>query len=277
VIRADLHLHSTYSDGKLSPSELVREAQRCGLTTVAITDHDTYAGYFEARATGEEIGVSVINGIEITTMYKGRETHLLAYMFDVSNVEFKNTVFAQKRHRLERAQEIIEKLSRLGVALQEEDLLTHEKGVTGRPHIASLMVRKGFVKTTKEAFDRYLSDKGPAFVKLSHIAIEKAIELVHQAGGVTSLAHPGLFFTDDDLTYLRSKGLDGIEYLHPAHNFELQKRYQNWAESHDMILTGGSDFHGFSVKDKQFLGQVAIDIRLVNRLREAITNRKTPL
>lgn len=274
MVKADLHLHTRHSDGKLSPAELVKEAAACGLTTIAITDHDSYSGFFEARAAADEAGLSVIPGIELTTMYRGRECHLLAYCFELDNLDFRQMVLAQKRHRVERTTQIFEKLKNLGVDLDESELVIHEKGVIGRPHIAALLVKKGVVSNQKEAFNRFLGDKAPAFVKLNHITIEEAILRVHGAGGVTFLAHPGLTFTDDDLAHLKRSGLDGVEFLHPSHNYELQSRYRTWAEANGSLLSGGSDYHGFTNRDKQFLGTVAIDASLVNRIRERASARK---
>lgn len=276
MIKADLHTHTSCSDGKLSPAKLVDEAQGRGITVLSITDHDTYLGYFEAKNRAEEIGgISVIPGVEITTTYRNRECHLLGYFFEVGNAELKALLAAQKKARVDRAQAMIQALQRENIDIEMEELVDYVDGdLITRPHLAKLLMKKGVVRSHNEAFQRFLGKGGLAHVPLKQIPIEDAIEVLHRAGGIAVLAHPGLTYTDDDLNYLKSKHLDGVEYIHPSHNYDLQRRYRNWAAHNNLIVTGGSDYHGFTNKDEHFLGIVVVDASLIAGMRTRAANVK---
>lgn len=275
MLRADLHVHTTHSDGKLTPSEMIATAAACGLSTLSITDHDTFSGYLEARPAADSFGISLIPGIELTTVYKGRECHLLGYGFDPKNDGIHQIVRNQKDSRINRTEIIFSRLENLGISISSDEIPVQGKKTPGRPQIAALLHQKGIVKSTKEAFDRFLGESAPAYVPLLQLRIEQAISALHMAGGVAVLAHPGYHFSLDDLEFLKAQGMDGVEFLHPAHNFILQKRYQDWASINGLVATGGSDFHGFSSRDRQFLGTVAIDIAYVARLRQRISSKRT--
>jgi 3',5'-nucleoside bisphosphate phosphatase len=273
--KADLHIHSTASDGKYTPGEIVKKAAARGLSVISLTDHDTYAGYFEARAAGVDAGVHVIAGAEITSDYNGRECHILAYGFDVGNPDLKKLLLDQKFRRLNRARVMVEKLIRLGVDIEFEDVEKIALNVPiNRNHIAGLLVQKKVVTNVKSAFDKYLKNEGPAYFKSDYHNVEEVIQIIKAAGGMTSLAHPGLLYVDEDLKYFAKTQLDGIEVIHPSHNFDLQRKYEEFAKTNGILTTGGSDYHGFKEADEQFLGVVCIDAKKADRVESFCRERK---
>jgi predicted metal-dependent phosphoesterase TrpH len=267
MIKADLHIHTTFSDGRLTPAEIVTRATEVGLTTIAITDHDTFDGYHPARSEGSKHGIIVVPGVEISTIFEERETHILAYFFDVSDSGMAELMRAQQEKRMNRFFSILKNLSSLGIELEADEIMSGRAMPPGRPAIAAALQRKRIVKTVPEAFQRFLGEFAPAYTRLSFVDADEAIRIVKQAGGVSILAHPGTFFNTRQLDVLRLAGLDGVEYLHPSHPFEMQQFYRKWAESHGLLISGGSDFHGFTSRDRQFFGTVAVDASLAARLR----------
>ncbi|MFU8861086.1 MAG: PHP domain-containing protein [Cyclonatronaceae bacterium] len=273
--KADLHIHTTASDGKHAPAEVVKKAASRGLSVIALTDHDTYSGYFEARAAGVDAGVHVIAGAEITSDYKGRECHLLAYGFDVGNKELKKLLLDQKFRRINRARKMVENLRKLGVIIEFEDVAKIALNVPiSRNHIAGLLVEKKIVKNVKAAFDKYLSNEAPAYFKSEYHSIEDVISIISGAGGVSVLAHPGLLYVDDDLIYFSKTDLDGIETIHPSHNYDLQRKYEEFAKINGLLTTGGSDYHGFKDADDQYLGVVCVDAKKADRIESFCRERK---
>jgi 3',5'-nucleoside bisphosphate phosphatase len=273
--KADLHIHTTASDGKYSPAEVVRKAAEKGLSVISITDHDTYAGYFEARAAGVDAGVHVIPGVEITSDYSGRECHILAYGFDVGNPDMKRLLLDQKLRRVNRARMMVEKLREMGVDIRFEDLGETVLNIPiSRNHIAALLVQKKVVPNVKTAFDKYLSNKGPAYFKSEYNSVREVVAIIRAAGGMSVLAHPGLTYLDEDLKWFAGTDLDGIETIHPSHNYDLQKKYEQFAKVNGMLTTGGSDYHGFKEADEQFLGIVCVDARVADRVESFCRERK---
>ncbi len=275
MIKADLHIHTRFSDGKLTPAEVVVRASEVGLTTIAITDHDTFDGYQEARAEAARHAIIVVPGVEISTIFEDRETHILAYFFDPSDVAFIKLMRDQQQKRMERFHTILKNLEASGISLDADEILAGRAMPPGRPAIAAALQRKRVVKTVPEAFQRFLGEQAPAYVKLSFVDAALAIQTIRAAGGVSVLAHPGTFFNTRQLEVLRKAGLDGVEYLHPSHPFELQQHYRNWAESAGMLISGGSDFHGFTSRDRQFFGTVAVDAALAARMRSKAQSYKS--
>lgn len=273
--KADLHIHTTASDGLSRPAEVVAKARENGLDIISVTDHDTYKGFFEAREAGDELGVTVLPGAEITSDYLGRETHLLAYCFDVASPELKSMLRRHKLARINRARWIIGKLRKQGLELDIDEVVAEAgRGNVGRPHIAEVLVRKGYVGNHREAFMRYLSDQMLGKIKSNYASYKEVIETVARAGGASVLAHPGLTYTDEDLQRFLNAGIDGIEYLHPSHNYELQQHYQQFAEDHNLLATGGSDFHGSINQNYPNFGIIAISKTRVDSLVRMTAQRK---
>lgn len=248
-MRVDLHCHTTASDGLLTPAQVVRLAKEVGLKAVAITDHDTVAGVEEARAAGAELGVEVVPGVEISTLWNGREIHMLGYFIDTQNPDLLKKLEAQRDVRKLRNRMMIEKLNELGIEITMQEVVAKKRGKApglnvGRPHIAEVLIDKGVVQSMDEAFDRYLGRDGLAYVTPERISPHDAIDLVHASGGVAVIAHPGLYEQDDLIPELARKGLNGIEVNHPDHPEQAKEKYEAMAEKYHLIATAGSDFHG---------------------------------
>lgn len=269
MLKADLHTHSSFSDGRFSPTELVQKAKACCLNTLALTDHDTIEGLPEARQACKRSEISFINGVEISGQFQGENVHILAYLFDENNEALKRFLLKQGAFRRQRAEQIIERLRSLGVdiTLEEVQKTAGEKQILTRPDIAKTLKELGVVATIGQAFKQYISNEGPAFLNFKYPDLEEVCSVVEGAGGITVLAHPMGIFEEKHLISMKAAGLDGVEVIHPAHSFDLQKRYRNLARSLEMVSTGGSDFHGFKLKDHQNFGIVAIDVPLVSKLR----------
>jgi predicted metal-dependent phosphoesterase TrpH len=242
----DLHSHSTASDGTQPPDRVVEEAARAGLVALALTDHDTLAGVGAARNAGERLGVRVIAGVELSVMEGEREIHLLGlHIQRVEELEFElGAVRATRRTRAER---IVDKLNALGVPIAVAAVFAEAgDGAVGRPHVARALIAGGWVRDQREAFDRYLGAGRPANVEKERVSIDAGIRLVHAAGGLAVLAHPGQDGRRERLESLVAYGLDGIEVLHPSHGAEDIARLGALAEFFSLLPSGGSDWHGAS-------------------------------
>ncbi len=245
----DLHTHTTASDGSMTPAELVRHAAKNKLAAIAITDHDTIDGIEEAMEQGQRSLVEIVPGVEISVDYK-KELHILGYYVDINSKPFNSVLLELKNFRKERNPMIIKKLNELGIRLQIGDV---EKGlgggVLGRPHIAAALMRKGYVSSIKEAFEKYLAQGRPAFVKKQRLTPKEGIELIKKAGGLAVVAHPvylqrsGIEL-EELITELKGYGLGGIETYYSEHSKDLENKYLSLANKHDLVVTGGSDFHG---------------------------------
>jgi 3',5'-nucleoside bisphosphate phosphatase len=247
--RADLHTHTTASDGLYSPEELVRAAEKAGLGAVAITDHDTVAGVDRAKKAGMQWGIEIIPGVEISSLAGGKEIHVLGYFpgeMDRGFVEKLQSLWEVRRKRNEM---ILEKLKELGIPIQMDEVLAKKRGESpeanvGRPHIAEVLVDKGVVTSIDEAFERFLGRGGAAYCTPRRISPEEAIRWISEAGGIPVLAHPGIYGDDKLVEGLIRGGLAGLEAYHPDHTPEMERRYEALAQKHRLIVTGGSDFHG---------------------------------
>lgn len=258
-MKIDLHTHSNVSDGTDTPSALVRRAAEVGLDVVALTDHDTFAGLDEAVATGTEVGVQVVRGVEISAQHAGDSVHLLGYGLDESDPALNAELDRVRRGRTDRLGPVLDKLAALGLPLSRDDVLAQvgDSPSVGRPHIADAMIAAGYVATRTEAFDRYLADGGPAHVPRYAIAVEDALALVHGAGGLVVLAHPWGRGRREQLSpdYLgrlvTEHGLDGIEVDHEDHDRSTRDELRALAERLGVIVTGSSDYHGTGKTDHE--------------------------
>ena len=268
--KADLHTHTIYSDGSLSPVELIDKALLNGIKILSITDHDSINGVVEAVSYGKSVGVEIIPGVEISTDVEDKEVHLLGYFIDIENVNLINYLTFFRMERLNRAKRIIEKLNYLGINISIDDVVKRAKySSIGRPHIANALVELGVVNNFYEAFEKYLRDNGPAYEKKNHLSAYSAIKLIGDAGGLTVLAHPG-FVSESILTSLIKSGIDGIEVIHPSHNDSQIKFYRGIVNSFFMLQTGGSDFHGGAKNDEQNLGKFYISPKLIDTMRKLV-------
>jgi len=246
----DLHTHSWFSDGTKSPEELVRQASNSGVTAIAITDHDTMDGVEEAFAASAEFGVEVVPGLEISVMHEGKALHILGYYMDSANHELACALSTIQEARDGRNSKIIAKLQELGINATVRELKEISGvGQTGRPHIAKLLMNHGMVRSIPQAFDEYLKKDKKAYVARFAYSAEDAIALIAGAGGLAVLAHPvqvdkTLSSLATLLPVLKSFGLEGIESYYPTQSKKMRKRINRFAVEYDLLLTGGSDYHG---------------------------------
>lgn len=265
---ADLHMHTSESDGTLSPAQLAREALRAGFSAIAITDHDTVSGIAEAYEAASGTGMEIIPGIELTAQYEKQEIHLLGYFLDYRDKALLDKLILVQHDRIERVHKIIRNLEAQGVKIDAGDVFDISgRGSVGRMHIAKAMVKAGVVTTTSQAFSKYIGDRSPAYVLGFKLTPAEAIKLIKDAGGVPVLAHPYMLNNDELIGELAGYGLDGIEVYYPEHSQSMVNFYRDLAASLNLLVTGGSDFHG-SVKPDIKLGVIKFPLELVDKLRE---------
>ena len=258
----DLHLHTTASDGTLTPTALVARAAAAGITILSVTDHDTVAGLGEARAAAGTLRLRLIDGIEITAVEDARDVHMLAYFFDPASPALLAFLERQRADRIRRVEEIARRLQALGAPIDGSSLLeiaAREPGRSvGRPQVADALVASGHAESRDDAFDRLLGDDGPAFVPRRGASPGEVIALVRDAGGIVSLAHPGLLKKDAIIARLAAEGLAAIEVYHSDHDAADERRYRQLADSLGVAVSGGSDFHGDSAHRTATIGVVTL-------------------
>jgi predicted metal-dependent phosphoesterase TrpH len=246
----DLHSHSSRSDGTLGPAEVMVLAAQRDLAGVALTDHDTFDGLKEAAATADDLGLEFVPGIEFSAEYDGASLHILGYWVDPDDLEIEAELLRLTATRFRRGEMIVEKLRELGFDVSLERVLELAGGeAIARPHIAQAMVEAGIVADEKEAFDRYISDEGFAYVPKHALPPLDALRLIGQAGGVCVLAHPGMWRGSDTvpdalIEEMAAGGMVGIEVRHPDHDEEMRAKYAAMAERLDLVATAASDCHG---------------------------------
>jgi len=253
----DLHCHSTASDGTFAPADVVKLAVDSGLSALALTDHDTICGISEAAATAKAAGLDFLPGIELSCeVPKPATMHLLGYGVNPQSPVLLNLTTRLVDARNNRNPQIIRKLNELGVAITMEEVEAESGGtVIGRPHIAAILVRKGYVSSMKQAFDKYLAQGGAAYFDKERLTAAQAIGLVLQSGGIPTLAHPIQLRTENDAQLDRivkdlvDNGLLGLEVIHSDHDAEHVEKYTKLADRYGLLKTGGSDFHGTNKKD----------------------------
>ncbi len=274
--KADLHIHTTASDGTCAPGEIVELARSKSLNTIAITDHDSIDGYLEARKSAEEHSVRLIPGVEITAHYAGKEIHVLGYNFDPYKNEFIQFLKKQRMARLNRMEQILDHLrSKQGIDITIDEVKAQAKSTNvGRPHVAQIMIKKKVVASIAEAFIRYLGLPLIEKIKISYAGLEEVIEKISEAGGASSLAHPGPLYTMDEVEEYLDYGLDGIECMHPGHSFEEQKKFISLAQARDLLITGGSDFHGKGREYDPYFGIVTLSEKYVAGIDRMTRQRK---
>jgi predicted metal-dependent phosphoesterase TrpH len=244
----DLHTHTTESDGRCAPAELVARAAASGVTVLAVTDHDTVSGCEAAAAACAAAGIGFVAGIEITAVRDDLDVHLLGYFVDLASADLQRFLDEQRRQRIDRLRQIMTRLASFGIALDADDVLRpaleDRRKSAGRPWIARALVARGAVATIGEAFDRWLEPGKPAFVPRAGASPQQVIRLVHAAQGVASLAHPVLVGHDEWIPGLVGDGLDAIEAYHSKHDADATSRYVAMASAMGVAVSGGSDYHG---------------------------------
>jgi hypothetical protein len=245
-LKIDLHLHTTFSDGRLSPEALLKNAQDNHYSYISITDHDTISGYLEAQKYIEKYNLELIPGVEISTICEGVEIHILAYYYDVDNAELLDLLQRVYDSRYGRALQMVKNLETMNIKLDWKDVLVYagENKYIGRPHIARALIEKCGVKTIKEAFDKYLNNDSPAFVPKLKMDTEYVINTIKRANGISVLAHPGRLPDDSMIFTCIDMGVDGLEVYYASHDAGQTRLYEQIALENELIRTGGSDFHG---------------------------------
>jgi predicted metal-dependent phosphoesterase TrpH len=265
----DLHVHSTASDGTLTPEEIVRKAVALGLYALAIADHDTVAGVRPAMDTALGTGLHVFPAVEISVDFRETEIHILGYFVDLNHEPLIEAMRKVRDGRVDRARAIVRRLQDMGVKITFEDVLAEAGGGSvGRPHVARALAKIGAVATAQEAFDRYLSRGRPAYIPRYKLSPEQAVQLVAEAGGMPVFAHPGLSRRDDMIDALRPLGLLGIEAYHTDHDAKATQHYISMARRRGMYITGGSDSHGPEGVVPVEIGSVSVPDWCADRLME---------
>jgi len=277
--RADLHTHTLASDGTCTPAENVRIAREAGLAAVAITDHDIVAGIAEAVEAAKPHGMEVIPGVEISTAANGQDIHVLGYFIPYQSESFREKLAELRETRHLRNQMLIARLNELNIPITLENVYRRKKGDSdkniGRPHIAEELMEMGVVQSIQEAFDKYLGKGGAAYVNPPRITPQEAIDFIQEAGGVAVLAHPGLYDDDNLVRDLIAHGLDGLEIWHPDNDDDDRARYAKMAEEHGLVMTGGSDFHGWRGEEPfhAMLGSSTCPMDAVEHMRQLAAKR----
>jgi predicted metal-dependent phosphoesterase TrpH len=279
----DLHIHSTASDGSLTPAEIIDHAQRLNLAAIAITDHDSIYGSKEALRTGIPPSLKFLTGVEISAAHPpffpgSGSFHILGYCIRLDNYAFNQTLNRLQQARKNRNPKILKRLNELGLKISLEDVnQTVANGQLGRPHIAQAMIKMGFVESMDEAFDKFLGAGKPAYVDKDRIGCEEAIKIIRGAGGFPVLAHPALLNIDDDcqldelIQNVIKIGMRGIEVYYPEHSSEQIQHYTELADKYDLLMTGGTDFHG-SITPKIEMGTGKGTLFIPYKLYEKLAN-----
>lgn len=271
---ADLHLHTNFSDGTYTPEELAAHGKRVGLSAMALTDHDTVEGCERMAAACYSLGIEFVPGTELTAEVDNIEVHLLGYFLDTKNQRLLEESAKFQTVRQNRIREMAARLNEKGIPLRAETVFEIANCRSpGRPHVGRALVREKFCRSMDEAFERFLKKGKPAWVPKFKISAFDAIELIHGAGGLAVMAHPGLNQSDSIIPTLVEAGLDGIECFHSKHSPKTSERYMRIAAKYRLLITGGSDCHGLS-KGKPLIGTVKLEEKYFNVLKEKAALRQ---
>ena len=266
-MRIDLHTHTTASDGLLSPEALVQLARDAGVTVLAVADHDTTAGVDPAIAAGRRLGVEVIPAVEINTDVEDAEVHVLGYYVGHAQDWFQEFLGSLRDGRENRAERMVGKLNALGIPIEYARVRALAEGAVGRPHVARALIEAGAVRSTEEAFQKYLGRGGPAYVERMKVTPEDAVRVIRRAGGIAVLAHPGWGVRDELIPPLVDAGLEGLEAYYPDHTPAMTDRFLELAARYHLLVTGGTDFHGGDVATRVAIGSQYVPPDVVDRLK----------
>ena len=265
---ADLHLHTTFSDGTETPQRVVELAQQAGLAAMAITDHDNTDAIAIAEPIAMRAGLELIPGIEMSASSDGLEVHLLGFLLDLKSAMLTQHMQEQQARRVERVHEMVKRLQRVGVKIEAEEVFqVAGEGTVGRPHVARVLLKHGYISTLSEAFTRYIGPDNPGFIPGSPLPPARVIRVIRDAGGVPVLAHPIYLKKDSLIKELIKEGLIGLEVYHSGHPPETVRHYEQMADRFGLLKTGGSDFHGDS-KEGLPVGAVKVPYVLVEALKQ---------
>lgn len=270
----DLHMHTTSSDGRCSPEDLVQRAWNAGIRTMSVTDHDTMAALAPATRAAAALGMRVVPGIEITSVHRGKDVHMLAYFISPDAPGLQDMLSSQRRQRVERAVEIANRLTKLGAPIDVDALVATASAPGGkalaRPQIAQALIAAGHVVSVAEAFEKYLSEDSPAYVPHRGASPMDVVALVVRGGGIASLAHPGYRPQDDIIAGLVDAGMQAIEVFHSSHDQTAEAHYLAIARQHKLLVTGGSDYHGEGTRRSEFFGVTNLPQHYFDALTEHV-------
>jgi predicted metal-dependent phosphoesterase TrpH len=273
---ADLHIHTNASDGIFTPQEILIQAERAGLSHIAITDHDTVTGLLAiAESHHSSLSPSVIPGLELSTDLPRNEVHILGYYIDVTHAELNRQIKIIAADRFNRAERIVHKLIKLGFPVSYQRVLeiAGKSTAVGRPHIAAALLEKGYFTTMEEVFDNLLKKNKPAYIPHYKLTPQETVDLIKLAGGVPVLAHPGLVGNDQIVLDTIRLGIGGIEVYHPKHTQQQVEKYHELAARHSLAITGGSDFHGIPGRFPERLGEFTISSETIYLLQQRIRHQ----
>jgi predicted metal-dependent phosphoesterase TrpH len=269
----DLHMHSTYSDGQLTPNQLVGLAAERGLVAVALADHDCLDGVREYGSAAAEAGLETVSAVELSCIHRGRDLHILGYGVDVEDGTLLGMLERFCETRENRGLMIVEKLRELGVHLDADKILEKAgEGALGRPHIAEALVEGGYAKDFNEVFAKHIGERCPAYVEKYKMSPEEAVRYIHGASGLAFVAHPGFYLDDmDGFNQLLEEPFDGIEVYHSQHTPSTADRLVEIARKRGLLMSGGSDFHGFEGRDS--LGEPPVPYEFFSAIIERLESR----
>lgn len=261
---ADLHIHSSESDGALKPKDIISMAKKENVKCIAITDHDCISSQYDL----EDQDILIIPGIEFSSKYKENEIHILGYYIDIHNKSLISAINKVHKSRIDRTRDIVLKLKKYNIELDINELLSSSPTI-GRGNIADMMVSKGCISSYKEAFTTYLAKGKSAYIEGDKLGYKEVIKLINESGGIAVLAHPGKIYKsigiEKMIIELKSYGMKGIEVYHPSHNREQINYFYNLSKKHKLLITGGSDFHSIE-KSNHLIGSYGIDEELLNKI-----------
>ncbi len=243
--KIDLHIHTTFSDGTLTPEEVVKLAKENGLSAISITDHDGIRGVAIAEKIGKELGIEVVPGVEISAKRENRSVHILGYFIDLHNQKLNDFFQYMRDERMKKAEKMVIKLREHNIDIKMEDVLVYSgNGGIGRPHIAEVLIAKGVVRNFKDAFYRYLGDGKSCYVSKANVPTKSVIELINNAGGIAVLAHPSSGNVEEFIPEFVKEGIKGLEAYYPKYSKAKIQEYLDLTDKYNLVPTGGSDCHG---------------------------------
>ena len=273
MMYADLHMHTNFSDGTYTPEELAGHAHRHGLSVVALTDHDTVEGCARMGTACAQLGIEFIAASELTAEQDGNELHIIGFFLDTASPRLLVELAKFQEVRQNRIREMVARLNQAGIPLAVEKVFAIANcRAPGRPHVGRALVQEGYCATQDEAFDRFLKKGKPAWVPKFKMSAQEAIDLIHHAGGLAVMAHPGLNRTDEVIPDLVAMGMDGLECFHTKHSTATSQHYVLIAERFNLLITGGSDCHGMS-KGKPLIGSIKLPYEYVRKMKSLVARR----
>jgi len=263
----DLHIHTSASDGLIPPEKVVEIAKEAGLSAIAFADHDTIDGIYKAKEKAEELRIELVPAVELSISYKGSDFHMLGYLINYQDEDFRKKIEKFREERLQRGEKMVEKLNEMGIDLSIDTVRAiAENSSVGRPHLADALLQGEYVHTYQEAFARYLGYHAPAYVPKKYLTPREGVDLIHSVKGIAVLAHPGITKRDELIPDFISLGLDGLEVYHSQFDPATTKYYMNLADKFGLIYAGGSDCHGR--REKILVGTVKVPYQCLERLKK---------